>query len=107
LGQKLGPARLRLLDAEMTMSAPDKVLSALAPHFNIAIDAEGIAAGPAFARHSKSGASYSAEDRRVEYAAARASYGEEIATVLRWAEQVAETAGVDLAPPEQFRLCQA
>ena len=57
-----------------------------------------IAAGPAFSRHSKSGEAYSAQARAADYGAARAAYGEEIATVMLWAEKVAQAAEIDLAP---------
>lgn len=105
LADKLGQQRLRLLDADRMVADPTAAVGAVARHFGLDLVANGaaaIAGGPAFNRHSKSGAAYSAEARRADYAAARASYGEEIDTVLQWAVRVAESAEVTLDPPGQL-----
>ncbi len=97
LAVKLGPERLRSLDADRMTARPAAAIDAVAGHFNLTLDGDAvrqIAAGPAFTRHSKSGAAFTPELRASEYAAARAAHGEEIALVLRWAGQVAEAAGI-------------
>lgn len=102
LADKLGPERLRTLDAEMLSADPGAVLVAAARHYGLSLDRQAVAAivsGPAFTRHSKSGAEYSAAARDADYAAARAAYGEEIEKVLIWAAAVAESAGIALTPP--------
>lgn len=102
LAAKLGPERLRSLDAERLSAAPGPAIAAAAAHYGLALGADAVAeivAGPAFTRHSKSGAAYSAQARRDDYAAARAAHGDEVALVLEWAGKVAEIAGVALAAP--------
>ena len=102
LATKLGPDRLRTLDADALNDDPQSALTAAARHFGLALDSRAVSeivAGPAFTRHSKSGTDYSAEARRDDYAAARAAYGDEIDKVLSWAGAVAASAGIALIPP--------
>lgn len=102
LAAKLGPGRLRTLDANRLAADPAAALAAAAAHYGLALapDAlEEIVTGPAFARHSKSGVAFTAADRATEYAAARTAHGEEIDKVMVWAEAVAKAAGIDLTPP--------
>lgn len=102
LANKLGPTRLRTLDADRMGGDPTTAVAAAAAHFGLALGPAAVAeivAGPAFTRHSKSGAAYSAAARRDDYAAARAAYGEEVALVVAWADKVAATAGVLLDSP--------
>jgi hypothetical protein len=99
LAAKLGPGRLRSLEADVLTAAPHRALAACADHYGIALAAADIAAivsGPAFTRHSKLGTAFTAEDRAREYAAARAAYGDEIDTVLAWSAKLAEAAHVAL-----------
>ncbi len=102
LAQRLGPARLRTLDSERLTGEPERALSAAAAHYGIALDPAAIvriAAGPAFTRHSKSGAAFTPDQRRAEYQAARSAHGEEIDMVCTWAAQVAEQAGIAMEAP--------
>ena len=102
LAAKLGPERLRSLDADRLSAEPAAAIAATAAHYGLALDSaalDEIVSGPAFTRHSKTGAAYSAQARGEDYAAARAAYGEEIALVMGWAEKVAEVAGVTLEGP--------
>jgi hypothetical protein len=102
LADKLGPARIATLDADRMMAQPAEAIAAVTAHYGLACDAAALAeivSGPAFAKHSKSGAAFSAEQRSAEYASARAAYGDEIGMVLVWAEKVAETAGFTLEAP--------
>ena len=108
LAQRLGPERLCSLDADRMTDRPGEAIAAVADHFGIgysAAEVGEIARGPAFSRHSKSGAAFTPEDRRGEYASARAAHGEEIAMVLEWAAAVADSAGVAMEGP--FPLLQA
>lgn len=100
LAAKLGPGRVAGLDADRMLADPHSAIAAVTGHFGLACDAAtiaGIVAGPAFARHSKSGAAFTPEARQNEYAAALAAHGEEIRMVLAWSEKVAETAGMAMA----------
>ena len=102
LAAKLGPGRLRTLDADRMTADPATAIAAAVVHYRLGLDEREvgeIVSGPAFTRHSKSGATYSPEARREDYAAARAAYGEEVGQVMVWAEKVAEVAGVALAAP--------
>lgn len=102
LALKLGPARLRTLDSEKLTGDPEGALAAAAAHYGIALDAAAIAhitAGPAFNRHSKSGAAFTPEQRRSEYDAARGAHAEEIDMVCNWAAKVAAQAGIAMDAP--------
>ena len=102
LAKRLGPGRLRTLDSETLTGDPARAIAAAATHYGIKLDAAAIAriaAGPAFTRHSKSGAAFTPEQRRAEYAAARGAHGEEIDLVCAWAAQVAAQAGIAMDAP--------
>lgn len=102
LAAKLGPQRLRTLDADRMTADPATALAAAAKHYRLDIGAAELAAiveGPAFTRHSKSGATYSPEARAADYRQARDAYGEEIGKVFAWAQRVADGAGVALDAP--------
>ena len=102
LADKLGADRVATLDADRMTMHPADAIAAVTRHYGLACDAGAaaeIVSGPAFAKHSKSGAAFSADQRQSEYAAARAAYGEEIDMVLAWAMHVAEGAGIALEPP--------
>lgn len=102
LARKIGPARLRTVTSEQLTGDPVRVIGAAAAHYSLAIEPpaiERIAAGPAFTRHSKSGAAFTPEQRRDEYAAARAAHADEIDLVLAWAVQVAQQAGIAMDAP--------
>jgi hypothetical protein len=99
---KLGSERLKTLDADGMATDPRAALEAVAGHYGFALDSatlDAIAAGPAFTRHSKSGAAFTPEDRAREYAAARSAYGEEIDMVLVWSDRLADAAGIALKAP--------
>lgn len=98
LADEFGP-RVATLDADRFTDSPVTALAAIARHYDLALDAAAVASGPAFTRHSKSGADYGTEARRADYAAARGAYGEEIAKVVVWAKAVADSAGIALEPP--------
>lgn len=102
LAHKLGPARLRTLDSERLTGEPARAVAAAAAHYGIALDEAAIARiaeGPAFVRHSKSGAQFTPQQRRTEYAAARGAHAEEIGIVCDWAAKVAAQAGIAMDAP--------
>lgn len=102
LAVKLGGGRIAGLDADRMLADPQGAIAAVTGHFGLDCDAAAvaeIAASPAFAQHSKSGAAFTPESRQVEYAEARAAHGEEIGMVMTWAEKVAEAAGVPMQFP--------
>jgi hypothetical protein len=102
LARKLGPDRLRTLDSEKLTGDPARALAAAAAHYRIPLDAPAIAriaSGPAFTRHSKSGAAFTPEQRLAEYAAARGAHGEEIDLVCAWAGKIAAQAGIAMQAP--------
>ncbi len=102
LAAKYGPARLVTLDADHMTAQPARAMAAIIAHYGLTANAAAVSeivAGPAFSKHSKSGAAFTAQQRTAEYAQARAAYGEEIGMVTVWAERVAETFGIALAAP--------
>lgn len=104
LADKLGPVRLRTLDADQVTADPAGAISAVARHYSLALGEEDLAAivsGPAFTRHSKSGESYSPQSRAEDYDRARSAYGGEIDMVMEWARRVADNAGIAMDAPNQ------
>jgi len=91
--------RVATLDADRLTENPEAALAAVARHYGLTLDSAAVAAGPAFTRHSKSGAAYGMEARRIDYTAAREAYGDEIAKVMVWAKVVADNAGITLEAP--------
>ncbi len=102
LSGRVGPARLRTLTSEQLTGDPVRVIAAAAAHYGLALapaTVERIAAGPAFTRHSKSGAAFTPDQRRDEYAAARRAHADEIDMVVGWAVKVAQQAGIAMDAP--------
>lgn len=102
LAGKLGAGRIATLDADRMTADPGAAVGAVTSHFGLDCSAAALAeivSGPAFARHSKSGAQFTPEDRWREYAEARLAYGEEIEMVLEWARRVADQAGIRMEAP--------
>ena len=95
---KAFPGRVRCLDSDTLMARPVAAMAALAALYGLALDAEAVAAGPAFTTHSKSGDSFGAAARAAENAAAAAVHADEIAKVLVWTEAVARAADVPMDP---------
>lgn len=106
LAAKYGPTRIATLDADQMTAQPAQAMAAAVVHYGLAADAATLAEivnGPAFSKHSKSGADFTAAQRTDEYRRARAAYGEEIDMVLVWAERVAETFGIDMTAPNALQ----
>ncbi len=98
------PDRIATLDSETLTGAPVAAVAAAMRHFGLDADEMRIAAHPALARNSKSGARFAAGERQRDLAAAEAAYGEEIGQVVRWAEVVAEQAGISLTLPKALAV---
>jgi hypothetical protein len=102
LANRVGPQRLASLDADHMVAQPGEALQAVAKHYGLAISPEQLAAilaGPALARHSKSGQAYSPAQRQADYAQVRQAHTDEIGMVLEWSRTVAEGAGIALHGP--------
>ena len=102
LADKFGAGRIATLDADRLTAQPAQAMAAILAHYGLESDAGEIAeivAGPAFSTHSKTGAAFTAQQRKAEYAQARTAYGEEIDMVVVWAERVAETFGIAMTAP--------
>lgn len=102
LVERYGADRVRTLDSEQLMASPAATLSHLASHFRLpatAVAIAEIAEGPAFTRHSKSGASFSAADRAQERQAGLQAHTDEIGKVLIWAKELASRNGISLSLP--------
>lgn len=98
------PDRIATLDSETLTGAPAATVLAAAGHFGLATDPDRVAAHPALARNSKSGAAFAPRERQRDLAAAEAAYGEEIDQVVRWAEVVADQAGIPMTLPQALRI---
>lgn len=94
------PGQVRTLDSAALLAAPEAAVAALGALFDLPLDAAAIAAGPAFARHSKTGGSFGSTERGAVHDAARVAHGEEIALVGRWAVAVAEANGIAMTLPQ-------
>lgn len=87
-------ARVITLDSEALINQPATAIARIAALFGLEVDAEAIAAGPAFTQHSKFGQAFDPAQRTAEYAAAAAAHGDEIEKILHWADAVARNAGL-------------
>lgn len=92
------PDRVRTLDSETLMAEPAAAMTALARLFGLTLDVPAIVAGPAFARHSKTGDTFGAAARAAE-TQGEAVHADEIAKVAVWAEACAATVGLSLTLP--------
>ena len=96
--------RIASLDADVLTARPAAAVAAVAAHYGLSLDAAAVAAGPAFARNSKTGAAYSPDIRSADYEVAHKAHGEEIAMVMAWSEAVAANVGLSLAGPNPLVL---
>lgn len=102
LAEHFGPERVRTLDSETLVARPEETLIRISELFGLGLDraaAAAVAAGDAFTRHSKEGASFGREDRHADQRDAAAVHSEEIEKVANWAEAVAASAGQPSALP--------
>jgi hypothetical protein len=91
-------AQVRSLDSEALLAHPREALFRLADHYGLTLEERQVAdllEGP-FKRNSKSGAAFDANARQEEYRRAGDAHSDEIDKVMRWAEVVAQGAGIPL-----------
>lgn len=93
------PDRVRSLDSDTLTHRPAEAMAALGAFFDLGIDAETIAAGPAFGKHSKTGEAFGAGKRDRQRAEGLELHSREIARVLEWSDEVAHHAAIDSALP--------
>jgi hypothetical protein len=86
--------RVRTANSEVLMANPAEAMLALSALYGLQIDADAIAAGPAFTRHSKSGDNFGQAQRVDEQRVGTSAHAGEIDKVAIWAEAVAASAGV-------------
>ena len=99
---QFGTDRVRTLDSEQLTADPAGTMRRLATLFGLPLDdatLDAIVAGPAFTRHSKLEADFGVADRAEEHRDAADTHADEIEKVLVWAQAVAASAGVTIAPP--------
>lgn len=95
-------ARARSLDSESLLDEPDKAVAALAWLYGLAVDQSDVGSlvAASFGRNSKTGEAFGRGAREAEYALAVAEHRDELEKVTRWAEVVAERAGIPLTLPQ-------
>jgi hypothetical protein len=101
LARRLGPGRVRTIDSETLLDDPGRALAVLGEHFGLGLgptEIDEILAGP-FRQNSKVGGAFGRAERDAERRAAGDAHGDEIDKVARWAEIVAESAGIPLRLP--------
>lgn len=89
----------RSLDSETLIARVPECLAALKDLFELEIDPDEVAAGPAFHTHSKDRSDYSAEQRQQDRERGRTTHAREIDLVLEWTGQLAKHAGVSMILP--------
>ncbi len=93
LAERLGPARVRMLDSETLLAHPEESIAALGALFEIGLTDNqviDIVQGPAFTSHSKFGGEYSATGRERDRADGDSPHSDEIEKVAIWVETVAQ-----------------
>ncbi len=93
--------RARSLDSEALLDEPHKAVAALAGLYGLAAGADEVESlvAASFVRNSKTGEAFGRSAREAEYASAAAGHRDELEKVTRWAEVVAERAGIPLMLP--------
>lgn len=97
--QEADASRLMAIDSETLTQSAAKILPQICRHLDPNMEEARVAAAvesPALRRHSKSGSSYSAEDRLKERESALAAHADEIAKVVYWAQELARQMGISL-----------
>ena len=103
LAKAYGP-RVMLVETSRMFAAPAATLHQVMTFFDLGLtelDAEDIAAGPIFARHSKfADRDYSVEERQRDAESVSNANAEEISMVVKWLKAFADHHGVSLQPGE-------
>ena len=89
----------RSIDSEKLMARPPEAIAALTKQFQLDVDPEQVAEGPAFRTHSKDRSDYSPDQRERDRQSGDALHAREIGIVLEWAERLASHAQVPLTLP--------
>jgi hypothetical protein len=89
----------RTLDSETLMARPAGCLAELGKLFDLTLDADAVAEGPAFRTHSKDRSTYSPEQRQQERERGEEMHAREIGMVLTWAERMAKHAQIPMQLP--------
>jgi hypothetical protein len=94
----LFPDRVRSLESNAFLAAPEKCVEEGAAFFGLSLSSEQLDAVTTdiLARNSKDGKTFGRGDRDADYVSARATYGDEVKKVVTWAEMVAQTASIPL-----------
>lgn len=103
--EKFGADRVRVLDSQRLMQAPDKAMGNLVQHFGLDMapaDVRALVEGPVFTRHSKNDDVFDGTARERERQTGAALHADEIEKVAGWAEAVAKNAGVPLVLPSSL-----
>ncbi|WP_255245604.1 hypothetical protein [Sphingobium sp. D43FB] len=101
LCDKLG-SRVATLNSDVLISRPQDVLASLAKLFDLAIDADTIAAivsGPVFTRDAKTGSEFGTGQRQRDAQQAISLYADEVEKVGHWARVIAHNIGISEALP--------
>lgn len=99
---RYGAARVRTLDSSRLLADPAAAMVQLGTLFRRSLSAEeaqAVARGPAFTRHSKSGEAFGTAERDAEHRDAAAVHADELHKVAEWAAAVAQSAGITLDAP--------
>ncbi len=99
LASKFGADRVRTLDSETFLADKKSVMQKLSDHFDIPLDndrIENVLEGPAFTTNSKTGESFSADDRRKIQRDSAALHSEEIEMVAKWAKELAASYNISM-----------
>lgn len=89
----------RSLDSETLVKRPAECMTALGELFELELDGDAVAAGPAFNTHSKDRRAFSADDREQEVAHGDATHARDIAITVEWAMKLGEHAGIAMRLP--------
>lgn len=103
LAKEFGP-RIMLLESSQMFAAPAATLHQVMSFFQLGRteqEAEAVAAGPIFAKHSKfSDRDYSVEERQRDSEQVEKANSEEISMVIKWLESYAAHHDISLRPSE-------
>lgn len=97
---RFGRARVRTLDSETLLAAPEATLSQLNAFFALGLDQPTIAAiagSDIFRRHAKFDTAFDSDARRALHDDAARHHADEIEKVAIWTEAVAQSAGISLS----------
>lgn len=102
--RRQGPTRVRVLNSNSFLADPERTLTTLAQHFDLAIGPEtsaSIARGPIFREHAKNPlVPFDASAHRDQNSTLDSAHASEIAVVKQWAVALAAQCNVPLSLPD-------